>query len=68
MDHDEKVREMEYLRIPSLEFNKHGSKSRGVYLQWLDEAIRKAKGRADYFTMRALQEARKAFTDEFYPK
>jgi hypothetical protein len=43
-------------------------KSRGVYLQWLDDAIAEAKGRADYFSMRALQEARKAFTDEFYPK
>jgi hypothetical protein len=49
-------------------------KSRGAYLQWLDDNIRVAKldaeveGRGGEFYLSALQDARKAFTDEFYPK
>jgi hypothetical protein len=44
-------------------------KSRGVYLQWLDNAIAEAKDIGVSEEVHpALIAARKAFTDEFYPK
>jgi hypothetical protein len=45
-------------------------KSRGVYLQWLDKMIERERGYNDAvpFALEAFIEARKAFTDEFYPK
>jgi hypothetical protein len=44
---------------------RRGGKSRGAYLQWLDNAIATA---SDFIEEEALRVARKAFTDEFYPK
>ena len=49
---------------------RRGGKSKGAYLQWLDNKIAWTKERWDEppHALEALIEARKAFTDEFYPK
>jgi hypothetical protein len=47
---------------------RRGGKSRGAYLMWLDIEIRTAKVHGDHNAIEALVKARKAFTDEFYPK
>jgi hypothetical protein len=60
MDHDDKIRHMEAAVAV-----RRGGKSRGAYLQWLDNAIATA---SDFIEEEALCVARKAFTDEFYPK
>jgi hypothetical protein len=44
---------------------RRGGKSRGAYLQWLDERI---KDSTHSYERNAFVWARKSFTDEFYPK
>lgn len=74
-----KVEDMEYTHEVKMGIYPKQKGSRGAYLQWLDEAIKSADdgyGEAhDSLTKQyrigvweALVEARKAFTDEFYPK
>jgi hypothetical protein len=58
---------------------RRGGKSRGAYLQWLDNEIKAAKESYEQAPNKlskqhtvghweALARARKSFTDEFYPK
>jgi hypothetical protein len=72
MDHDDTLRKMKDAEVTILPGRPgyKAQKSRGVYLQWLDDKIAWTKERWDEppHALEALREARKAFTDEFYPK
>jgi hypothetical protein len=60
IEHDAKIRDMKAGVAV-----RRGGKSRGAYLQWLDERI---KDSTHSYERNAFVWARKSFTDEFYPK